>query len=59
MHGLDAFVIPSGKFVRCENIFRIIVVYFKQAVIFTLFHALIQSYIYMFLSFSFVAEAAE
>ena len=29
------------------------------SVIFTLFHALIQSYIYMFLSFSFVAEAAE
>ena len=29
------------------------------SVIFTLFHALIQSYIYMFLSFSFVAEATE
>lgn len=29
------------------------------SVIFTLFHALIQSYIYMFLSFSFVAEAVE
>lgn len=29
------------------------------SVIFTLFHALIQSYIYMFLSFSFVAEAAD
>ncbi len=37
VHCLDSLIVPTGKFVCCENKFGIIVGYFKQAVIFSLF----------------------
>ena len=37
VHCLDSLIVSTGKFVCCENKFGIIVGYFKQAVIFSLF----------------------
>lgn len=37
VHGLDPLVISPGKFVRCKNIFGIVVVYFKQPLILPFF----------------------
>lgn len=37
MHCLDSLIVPTGKFVCCENKFGVIIRYFKQAAIFSLF----------------------
>lgn len=37
VHCLDSLIVPTGKFVCCENKFGVIIRYFKQAAIFSLF----------------------